>query len=75
MRFMHEFNELKENIDNVFTIKLVSNRVETTGKGTDTHSSECEYKSIQEDVLMINNDTKEILYKKLDNLFKKSTKS
>lgn len=69
LRFIHEFEELKEHIDNVFTMKLVSNRVE--GNQTDTHASECEYKNIQEDVLLINNETKDALYKKLDNIFLK----
>lgn len=66
LRFIHEFKELKENIDNVFTVKLVSNRVE--GNQTDKHASECEYKNIQEDVLLINNNTKEVLYKKINNI-------
>lgn len=67
LRFIHEFEEIKQSIDDVFTIKLVSNRVETNS--TDMHSSECEYRSIQEDSLLINNDSKEKLYKKLDHIF------
>lgn len=67
LRFIHEFEELKSSIDNVFTIKIVSNRV--CSNTTDTHSSECEYKSIQEDILVINNGTKEELYKKIGTIF------
>lgn len=65
LRFFHERNALDYFLPIV--IKVVSDRVRQNS--TDAHVSECEQKSLKEDILVTNNDSKDALYKKLDEVF------
>ena len=68
MRFVHEYNVLKEQYGNkLYTIKVVKSDSQHDDN-QDLHSSEQEWKSIPEDVTIDNNGTLQDLYKKLDEL-------
>lgn len=66
LRFIHEYEELKNNNKNIFFIRIERDNIIIN----DSHKSETEYKNIPVDYIIKNNGTIEDLYKNIDNLFK-----